>query len=118
MYYLVGLYKYNYAKDEYNHVQRIIVKKSIFATSEIFTNIPLTVVESMEKEWFLFQSDCSFIYKRELNKSNLATLEDVREYMEKFDIEEFNENIRNDFSFKAKEQKNISKYLKSFRKRM
>ena len=118
MYYQVGLYRYNWAKDECTQVQIIIVKKGIFSINEIFTNTPLKVIESKEKEWFLFQSDCSFVYKRELNNSNLATLDGVKEYMDKFNIEEFNENIKDNFDVKEKQQKDIAKYLKKYRKGM
>ncbi len=88
-------------------VYTIIVKKGLFSVNEIITNYKFPVD---------LPNHC-FIKKEQLNSNNIATLDDVKSYVENFDLEKF-DNILKSYNYHniaIKDQKKIKKYLKQRR---
>lgn len=113
MFYKVNLYCFVDTGLDINNtlVGTIIVKKGLFSVIEIMTKhkFPCDLTKYSSQELF--------IKKNELSVDNIVTLDDVKSYVENFDLEKF-DNILKSYNYHniaIKDQKKIKKYLKQRR---
>ena len=115
MYYNVSLYKYDHRSNEKGFVKDIIVKKGVFSSTEIYTNTRFPMINNtVEKDMDLvYNHDFLYVRSASFTDDRIVSLDDVERYFDSFDVEKFNEILQDDYYYSLKEQKLISKYLKS-----